>query len=222
MTNEQGNALPKIGYVYHYPRIDEPTEKFRLDIFISSIPTEKHFDVLRCQVFVKTRRDAMERLIISHPWVYEKEEYVCPGILIMEDRKGKKEEAFTFGGKLRIIEQEMQTICILTSSGPILEISSARPLHALFIEEIEIVLAKRQARISNHFDYEALLCNAEPLELYQACIKELIGEFENMPYKNKDEEYSELLMYLHTQKQILSAAGLINSTAPSLDEIFKI
>lgn len=221
MANEIENALPRIGYVYHYPKMDEPTDKFRLDIFISSIPTEKHFDVLRCQMFVKSRRDAIECLTVVHPWVYEKEADVCAGILIMEDRKGKKEEAFAFGGKLRIIEEELQTICILTSSAPILEISGAPPLDAMFIEELEIVLAKRQAAFSNHFEYEALLCNAEPFELYWACLQELKEEFENFPNKNKDEEYFELLMYLHSQEHRLSAAGLTNTPSPTLDEIFE-
>ncbi len=221
MANEKENAIPRIGYVYHYPKMDEPTDKFRLDIFISSIPSEKHFDVSRCQVFIRTRKGAIERLTVSHPWVYETEAKICAGVVILEDRKGKKEEAFTFGGNLKIIEQEMQTICILTSSAPILEISGATPLHTLFIEEIEIALAKRQAALSNHFEYEALLCKAEPFELYRACLRELTEEFENFPNKNKDEEYFELLMYLHSQEHRLSAAGLTNTPSPTLDEIFE-
>jgi hypothetical protein len=220
MAKEIENTLPKIGYVYHYPKMDEPTDKFRLDIFISSIPTEKHFDVLRCQVFVKNRKGTIERLTISHPWVFEKEADVCAGVVIMEDRKGKKEEAFTFGGRLRIDEQEMQTICVLTSSAPILEISGASPLHTLFIEELEIVLAKRQAAFLNQIEYETRSCKVEPFELYRACLRELIEEFEK--FHNKDEESIELLVYLNSQEHRLSAAGLTNTPAPTLDEIFEV
>jgi len=220
MVKKIEDALPKIGYVYHYPKVDEPMDKFRLDIFISSIPTEQHFDVLRCHVFVKTRKGAIERLTVFHPWDYEREADVCAGVVIIEDRKGNKEEAFTFGGKIRIDEQEMQTICILTSPAPILEISGATPLHTLFIEELEIVLAKRQAAFSNHLEYETLLCKAEPFELYRACLLELTEEFENFPFK--DEEYLELLMYLHSQEYRLNAAGLTNKPAPTLDEIFVV
>jgi hypothetical protein len=46
--NEEHN-LPKIGYLYHYPRIDHSTDNFRLDIHITSEPTNQHFDVLRVQ-----------------------------------------------------------------------------------------------------------------------------------------------------------------------------
>ncbi len=42
MTNNPKTFLPKIGYVYHYPRLDNPTELFRLDIYIASIPSEKY------------------------------------------------------------------------------------------------------------------------------------------------------------------------------------
>lgn len=215
------NTLPKIGYVYYYPKMDEPTEKFRLDIFISSIPTEQHFDVRRVHVFVKTQKGEKDRLIISHPWAFEKEADICAGVLIMEDRKGNKEEAFTFGGKLKIVEQEQQTICTLTSSAPILEISGASPIHNLFIEELEIVLAKRQATFRNNLEFEKLLCEAEPFELYQACLRELTEEFEKFPNKNREQEYFELLMYLHSQEHRLSALGLTNILSPTLDEIFE-
>ena len=205
MTKKSENTLPKIGYLYHYPKIEEPTDKFRLDIFISSISTEKHFDVLRAHAFVKTLSGEIERLTITHPWSYETSANVCAGVVVMEDRKGKKEEAFTFGGNLKIVEQELQTICILKSSAPILEISGATPLHKLFIEELEIILAERQAAYSNHREYETRLCKADPFELYRACLKELTEKFEHFPHK--DEKYFQLLMYLHSQEHRLREAG---------------
>ena len=219
MDEKLENTLPKIGYLYHYPKIDEPTDKFRLDIFISSIPTEQHFDVLSTHVFVKTPKGAIERLTITHPWSYRTTANVSAGVVIMEDRKGKKEEAFTFGGKLNIVEQEMQTICVLKSSAPILEISAATPLHKLFIDELEIILAKRQATYANHYDYETLLCNADPFDLYRACLKELTEKFDL--FSLKDEKYSQFLMYLHSQEYRLREAGLSYKPAPNLDEIFK-
>ncbi|UCE00018.1 MAG: hypothetical protein JSV42_04670 [Chloroflexota bacterium] len=220
MNNEKENALPKIGYLYHYPKIEEPKDRFRLDIFISSIPTDKHFDVIRCHVFVKTPKAVTERLTISHPWVYEKEAELCAGFIIMEDRKGKKEEAFTFGGNLTILEQEMQTIGTIKSSAPILEISGATPLHKLFTEELQIIFAKRQAAYSNHFEYEALLCQADPFELYLACLRELTEKLENFP--PEDEDYLELLIYLHSQEHRLREAGLGKKPKPTLDEIFAV
>lgn len=218
MTQKSETVLPKIGYLYHYPDLDHPADKFRLDIFISEIPTEQHFDVLRAHILVKTSKDAIEHLTIKHPWNYEKAARVCAGFVIMDDRKGKKEEAFTFGGQLKIELQELQTVCILTSSAPILEISGAAPLYRLFIEELEILLAKRQAAYSDRYEYETKLSNTDPFELYQACMNELIQTFEQFPHK--DEKYLQLLMFLHMQKHRLEAAGLYRVLAPDLDEIF--
>lgn len=219
MNNEKENALPKIGYLYHYPKIEEPKDRFRLDIFISSIPTEKHFDVIRCHVFVKTPKAVTERLTISHPWVYEKEAELCAGFIIMEDRKGKKEEAFTFGGQLNIEMKESYTVCTLLSSAPILEISAASPLHRMFIDELEIIFAKTGAAHPNHDEYELRLCETDPLELYQACIKELISKFEQ--FHQKDDKTFQFLLFLYSQEHRLDAAGLSRDPAPDLAHIFE-
>ena len=218
MAEKSESTLPKIGYLYHYPRLDHPTDNFRLDIFISSIPTEQHFDVLRAHFFVKHLKGKLEHLTISHPWNYEKTAHVCAGVVEMEDRKGKKEEAFTFGGKLKIESQDLQTVCTLVSPAPILEISEATPLNELLIDELEILLAERRASYPNHLEYETQLEKSDPFELYLACLNELIQKFEGFPHK--DEIYLQLLWFLHSQKYRLEAAGLSRDSALKLEDIF--
>jgi len=226
MTKKSELDLPKIGYLYHYPRLDHPADKFRLDIFISAVPTEQHFDVLRARLSVNTpkgaipERGVIEHLTIEHPWNFQKTARVCAGVVVMEDRKGKKEEAFTFGGQLTIEPQEFQTVCSLVSSAPILEISETTSAQRLFIDELEVLLAKRRVAYSDHYEYENQLSEADPFELYLACVNELILKFEPLPHKN--EEYLELLMYLHSQEHRLQAAGLFRDPIPKLDEIFKV
>lgn len=218
MPNQSENALPKIGYLYHYPKLDHLTEKFRLDIFLSSIPTEQHFDVLRFKLFVESSQGGIERLTITHPWHFEQTIRVCPGMIIMEDRKGKLEEAFTFGGQLQIDVLELLTKCILVSSAPIFKISGATPTHKLFIDELEILLAERRGSSSDRDEYEKILINTDAFELYLACLKELILKFEEFPQKN--DEYIELLMFLHSQEHRLEEADLVIDPTPSLDDIF--
>jgi hypothetical protein len=198
MNDKSENNLPKIGYLYHNPKLVNPTGKYRLDIFISSIPTEQHFDVLHVTFFVKSSQGTIERLTITHPWNYE--------------------EAFTFGGQLKIDELEMQTVCVLVSSAPILKISGATSLRRLFIDELEIILAERQATYSNHDEYEAILIKTEPFELYLACLNELISKFEQFP--QTESEYHQLLLFLHSQKYRLDAVGLSKDPAPNLDDLF--
>ncbi|NOQ40202.1 MAG: hypothetical protein GQ562_07760 [Anaerolineales bacterium] len=220
MAKKQDSTLPKIGYLYHYPQLDHPTDKFRLDIFISSIPSEHHCDVLRAHFVVRTPEGTMDRFKVTQPWNHEKTARVCAGVVIMEDRKGKKEEAFTFGGQLRIESQDLQTVCILVSPAPILEISGATPLNELFIDELEILLAEHRAAYPNHHEYETQLSKTDPFELYLACLKELIRKFEQFPHK--DGIYLQLLMFLHSQKYRLDAAGLSRDSDPKLENIFKV
>ena len=219
MDEKSEKKLPRIGYLYHYPNLDHPTEKFRLDIFVSSTPTEQHFDVLRAHFFVKTSAEGVSRLTVTHPWSYEQSTQVCAGVIIMEDHKGKKEEAFSFGGQLKIEGQKRQTVCNLVSPAPILEINRATPMHGLFIDELEIILAEQHARYSERQKYEKQLCEADPYRLYLACLNELIQKLEGLPHK--DENYLQLLAFLYSQEHRLEAAGLLEKPIPTLESIFE-
>lgn len=218
MAEKSQRELPEIGYLYHYPQLDHPTDIFRLDIFVSSVQTERHFDVLRTHFFVKAKGETITKLTVTHPWVYEQYARVCAGVVVLEDRKGKKEEAFTFGGHLKIDGQESQTVCRLVSSAPILEISSATQIHGFFVEELEIILAQLQARYADHKVYEKRLCNTDPYRLYLACLLELVEKIEG--FQHKDENYQQLLVYLHSQEHRLAAAGLLKGLLPTLESLF--
>ena len=219
MTQQPVHNLPKIGYLYHYPRLDHPTDNFRLDIHISSEPTNKHFDVLRTQFPVKSEAGNIKHLKVTHPWNFEKIAQVSVGVVSMEDRKGRKEDAFTFGGKLTIENQEKQVVCVLVSSAPILEMSGATPLHIQFVEEVEIILAKIQAKYTDHQLYEERLINAEPFALYLACLESIMEKYEVLTHKS--EMQYQLLIYLHSQMHRLETAGLINRPVLRLADLFK-
>ena len=214
------NNLPKIGYFYHYPQLDHKTDKFRLDIFISAEPTEKHFDVKRAYFFIKKEKGIMEKITIRHPWDYKKIERVCAGVIIMEDRNKEKKEAFSFGGDLNIEPQEAQSVCVLTSSAPILNISDATPTQTFFIDELEILFAERRATFANHRIFEAQLSNADPLKLYLASLKTLIQKFEKFPHK--DNKHRHFLHFLNEEKHRLYEAHISVDLAPTLDEIFLV
>lgn len=218
MKTEADSKLPKIGYLYHYPTLDHPSDKFRLDIFISSTPTEKHFDVLRVTLPVTNQNGAIEYLKIVHPWLHDKIFRLCAGVVIMEDRKGKKEEAFTFGGELKILSEEDQTQCFLVSSAPILEISGAVPLNELYIEKLEIILAEQHAAHGPDRGFESNLCAAAPDSLYLACIRELRNKLKQSHHKN-EMEY-QLLYFLETEEHRLFAAGMAQKPAVTLEDIF--
>lgn len=216
---EQNKHLPEIGYLFYYPQLEHPTDHFRLDVFVSNIATEKHFDVQSVRFHVKGDRQVVEHLTVGHPWASGKSAQVCTGKIIMEDRYGNKEEAFTFGGQLSIQEKEAQTVCTLISPAPILEINAATPMQKLFVDELEVLLAKERAAIADPFVYQKRICEADPFNLYEACFFTLVKKFETLPHK--DELYNRFLFFLHSHAHRMEAAGLFGGYAQSLEEIFQ-
>jgi hypothetical protein len=220
MTETKNEIQPKIGYLFYYPDLDHPTDNFRLDVFVSDVVTEQHFDVFKANFPVQNPKTGIKPLTIKHPWHGHKEAHVCAGLTILEDRKGKKEEAFTFGGQLSLDTQESQTVCRLISPAPILEVNESFPLHMLFIDEIEILLAEYRAKYLKESDFEAALCQADPRGLYLACLTEITQKFERFP--KKDDQTMRFLTFLHAQQQKLRAAGLIKGLLPpKMSDIFK-
>ena len=219
MINELQNNASKIGYFCHYPDPQHPTEKFRMDIFISSTPTKRYFDVHNAHFSVESIDNGLTSIVVSHPWPYQKSFHICPGVVILEDQKGDREEVFTFGGHLEIKQHDNQTECNLTSTAPILEISDTTPLHQFLIEEIEIILAEQRAKYTNVNAYETQLCKVDPFKLYLACINAITKKLES--FEHKDRSYQHLLIELHTQKHRLAAAGLAKGPRVTVNSLFK-
>jgi len=218
MDTASDHNLPKIGYLYHYPKLDHPTDKFRLDIFISSEPTEKHFDVLRLSLPVSDQNGVIDNLKVVHPWSHKNTYHVCAGVVVMEDRKGKKEEAFSFGGELKILTEGDQTRCSLVSSAPILEITGAVPINELFIEELEIILAKQRAAHGPDNNFESSLCAVPPQDLCLACVREL--QLKLKQSADRTELEFQLLSFLQKEEHRLFSAGLKLRPEVTLDDIF--
>ena len=212
-------SLPEIGYLFHFPKLDKNKHPFQLDVFISSTPTKKHFDVYRLRLIAKNPHAKLENYSIVHPWHYSKEAEVCAGVVIMEDRNGAREEAFTFGGSLSIEVKELQTNCFLTSPAPILEISHAAPMDKLFIDEVELLLAEYRVNFTAPFAFEEKLFEIDPFDLYIACLFRIVDKFEQFP--KRDEMYERLLVQLHAQLHRLDAVGLIKNVHPTMEELFE-
>ena len=219
MTENRKMELPEIGYLFHYPKFDQPSDFFRLDVYITSAPSEKHFDVQRLRLTARDVHGKIENYSITHPWHFGKGVEVCPGVVILEDRNGEKEEAFTFGSCMAVKVKESVTFCTIVSSAPILEINNATPLNRLFIDEVELLLAQYRTRFDTELGFKEKLFSVMPLDLYTACVDEIIAKFKQFP--RMDEVYHRLVIDLHAQLHRLDAVGKLNKVPPSLDQIFK-
>lgn len=216
MPEDKEKDLPKIGYLFHHPDIGHADDKFRLDIYLSSESTEEHFDVLRATFLVRSPRNTVTNLKVLHPWKFEENARVCPGPVIMEDRKGKKEEAFSFGGQLSISLKGATTTCSLVSTAPILHLTGETNIDELFVEEVEILLAQQRAKFADSKSEYDMFCLIDPLELYIACLVGLKKKIHG--FKHGDEHYHDLLGYVETQEHRLEAAGLLKETPKTFED----
>ena len=211
------NEEPKMGYWYHHS--GNAPGALRLDIAISKVPSGKHFDPSVVHLAVKDKQDSIERLAIHHPWTFANTYQACAGLVAIVDRRGKKEEAYAFGGSLTIKSRNTVTTCVLESPAPILEISSANPTLMMYIEEIEILFAKRRAVLLNEsHNYEKLLVNADPLALYMACLMALDEKFDNFNHK-EDSRILQFINFLHAEEKRLKDEGYAPNLSPDLEEI---
>ena len=216
-TNNQPEL--KFGYLFTPPESSHAPGGSRLDIFINENPTEHHFDPEKLHLRVKSNERSIESLTIRHPWVFVPAYQALAGTIEATDRNGKKEEAYTFGGSLKIESQNTFTVCTLESPAPILKISSAGQIPMLFIEEIEILLAgRRAALLSKPHLYETRLMDADPFKLYLACLNALIDKFERSHHKGIL-RISEFLNFLHVEGKRLKDGGLTALLVPALEEI---
>ena len=211
------NEKPKMGYWYHH--YGHAPGALRLDIAISKVPTGMHFDPSVVHLAVKSNQDSIEQLAIQHPWIFANTYQAYAGLVEMVDRRGKKEEAYTFGGSLTIKSRDTVTNCVLESPAPILEISSANPILIMFIEEFQISFAKRKAvLLYESHNYEKLLANADPLSCCVDYIKSLVEKFDNFNHK-EDPCILQFIKFLHAEKKRLKDEGYEPDLSSDLEEI---
>ena len=174
-----------LGYRFYAPRYSHAPGYPRVDIKISASPTGRHFDPERIDLQIITPEGEIDSLRVTHPWNLHGEYPLVAGRVTLMDRFSQKVTLFTFGGKLQIESNASETICILTSSAPILEVGSANTIHSMLVEEIQIFLARRRAECSSDpSEYEKYLRTIEPMDLYTTCLEAIREKF--APYSHKE------------------------------------
>jgi hypothetical protein len=209
---------PKYGYWYYPPESKHAPGGNRLDIILVETPTGQHFDPQFVNLPVK-KGEVMENLKIHHPWKFGSAYQVCAGRVRIIDRKGKIEEAFSFGGELTVQVQDTLTACTLKSPAPILEFTEIDPIKLALIDEVEILLAKRKVdSLANPMAFEGRLANAEPFTLYLAALNALINKFDNEQH-SFDPLVIQFSNFLHDEYKRLKNEGYIPFSPPKLEEI---
>jgi hypothetical protein len=222
LPNETDEA--ELGYRFVAGRNPQSIGYPRLEINILCAPSERHFDPKIAQIPIFTLKESVsphkiDQLEIYHPWVYRDTYQVAPGLVTLADRKGKKVEAYTFGGKLTIDSDEYCTTCVLQSDAPIIEINHANRAIMKLIDEVEIILAEQRAnRAADIGDFEARLEKVPVSKLYMACLMELEKKVKEAQGRggNVDRKLSELI---EGEKQFMRKEGSWPENPPSFSEI---
>ena len=219
MTGSKDQEKQQLGFWFYPGEDPEAPGGNRLDILIKDKPTLLHFDPEKVILDVKEKGAYKERMKIMHPWDFEQSYEVVPGMIEIVDRKGKKEESFTFGAKLEIDGGESETKCVITSPAPILKMDRVESMVEMLIEEVEILFAERSASmLAEHRTFEEHLIRANPLQLYIACIQSLIERFDRLKSKG-NVRIQDFSNFLHQERRRLKNNDMLPGELPTLNQI---
>jgi hypothetical protein len=196
---------PDLGYIFFPSELPHHPGHPRLDIILTEVPTERHFDPLKVQFQIVSPPNQANHLTIHHPWTAGEKYRVGAGRIFILDRIGKKVEAFSFGGALQIFSNQQRTICAHTSPAPILDLHATHTLPMWLASEVEILLAEQKAHWSpnQHDPFEVQLGKIDPLLLYTSCLQTL----HQKSWPLHEDEYGTGLHFVRNEIKRLQAAG---------------
>lgn len=208
----------QLGYNFFPPAAPHTVGHSQLKVVIRPAPTEAHYDPESLTCSVAGRFGGVEPLRVHHPWLLDTAYRVCAGHVTLDDRKGKRVTAFTFGGELHIEAADQRTVCRLTSPAPILHHPRLEDsLERRLGEEVEILFAERRAAwLGAEEQFERRLAQADPLALYYACLTAL-GEKFDCDVEREDDIDHALRHFLRAALAARSADAAMET--PSLAEI---
>lgn len=142
----------------------------KLKVSLRDEPGHGYYSPEYLRVTILNEADKLEHLAIYHPWEDTETHQVGLDRIVLRDDKGRTIEAFTFGGTLTIVDKGSHTVCVLTSSAPILELVEDTSITNLLAEEAESAIAEFRDR-QESVDFDQWFAQADPLKLYAASIK---------------------------------------------------
>jgi hypothetical protein len=219
MSDQKDFNEKEYGYFFHSRERSSSPGHPQLDVFLRSVPTEKHFDPVNITINIATEEHDIEFIKVHHPWSLRENYRVCAGRVILRDRKGKKVEAFTFGGDLRIESEKALTTGILTSPAPLLELTSTSSIASILAEETEVLFAERHAEWEpDHRTFIEKLIMADPLVLYCACLEYLKVKYEHTHYRD-DEVSQHFAQFIGDEIEALQELNKWPGKVPTIAEL---
>ncbi len=195
-------------------------------VAIRKEPTGKHFDPQSMRVWLRLLHDEHEEVRWTTLWIDSPKElpirgsiHVCPGRVVLRDRRDKRVSFFVFGGSLEAVSVSGETVYSLRSPAPILQISenleSVPDQLAFGTEELmgelqvkwgldEEGFARRQAQV-------------DPFQFYLAALHSILARYDQD--RALQETFHEFHLALRNEKKWLMERGKWPTTPPKLEEL---
>jgi len=212
------------GYHYYPSKYSPPLGHTQLDIYISSIPSDRLFNVCEA-IFPTVEPDGINELSIIHPWeewMGSETQKVCAGRFKMLENNRKTHNGFSLGGELKIQKEEMFTLCTLSSSAPIFNLTGedADSAEELLVNEIEVLFAERKAAWErDESGFAKRLLEVEPFTLFAATLISLDEEIEGIPNKVQEHGYQTLLHFIENAIHTFKVSGEWPEEVPALADL---
>lgn len=147
----------------------------RLEVSLRPAPTGRVFDCACLHLRVRGNdSDTPATIAIIHnDEIAGRDLLVTPGRFWLYDFEGHVLEGFSFGGHLRTVCQNGQTLCRLETNAPLLELDpDSYDVERVFVDAIEAIAGVLRAEWRDEDDVEWLsnLATVEPFPLFVSCL----------------------------------------------------
>lgn len=205
----------RFGFVLSPPVSDEDPGYPQLEINLLPKPTHQHYDPRQLTLTV-AYLSGVRVLDIRHPW-HNVRHHVCPGQIRLLDFVDKPMQFFCFGGELVVESSESQTRCIITSAAPILRWPDEEIPVSILASLCAVLLARRKAAwLARPVEFEARLAQADPLQLYVACLYALDA---HLGRNGVNDGRGALRRLVHDAIRALEISRRLPWASPSLEQL---
>jgi len=187
-------------------------------IAIREKPTQAHFDPELIRLYIRGEDGLAERVTLRLESPIRSRD-VCPGRVILLDRKEKRVDFFTFGGSLEVASTPGERVYSLRSPAPIMEISNFEVgLADDLVFEIEAMIGEVRARWGEDEEgFAWRIAHVDPLQLYIASLHSIFMRYEQAPTLLKDlPGFYDMLL---EERRCLAAGGQWPEHPPTLEEL---
>jgi len=218
-TTQLLHQVEKWGY-YQLPRSHPHSPGYTgLLVAIREAPTERHFDPEKIRLQILDEDGIPQRMTFGLEQHLAKSRQVCTGRVILQDRRDKEVEFFTFGGSIESVSVPGETVYSLRSTAPILQLTDeGESIPNLLAAETEVLIAKQRVRWrADDEGFGMQLAQVGPLQFYVATVSSLLACAEQTSVLPN--EIAELYTVLCKERSWLEETGQWPDRLLSLEQL---